>query len=1331
MMRSRLATLGIAVPTRPRSCARRSNRRAAAHRATSVHARLLRVEPLEDRRLLSVETLGLGVVLSTDWAGSDPDAATALIARSESSERVNRVALQDAETVTRTVTIGTGSATWYFPLATYYETARMQTIYRADEIGGSGSVLSLALDISQVPCETMTDFTIRMKHTSLESFTPGTAWETEWTTVYHADETISSTGWYTFDLSSPFEYDGTSNLLVDFSFTSAYYSGFNGFVRSSTPAGNRSMVAAGAYLPDPLSWSGTTPSPIPIDEVPNVQLVINTTFPTASSFVPSDNANGVVVDTNLAIHFSKQMRKGAGDIVLKKWDDNSVVETIPVDSGQVTVSGNVATIDPAFDLFPATAYYVLVASGAFEDVGGNDYSGISDRTTWDFTTAGIPPATPVVTSQPVCTPESSYTLSWESVDGADGYYLEYSTAPDFEPLEGNSGWITETHYTFSDLTPGTSYYYRVKAGVSVSGTHDSWIQTSQSDFEHIGNSAIGVNTAISPGNVLLQLAEVPGRIANPGFEDSSSWSIYESDWHYDTDVSADSNFWHTEGSHGARIAANGIVSSFSDKGYAEISQSVDLTDVRGITFDMQLARTSGSSDGAFIAKLCIDNEVEWIVVQSGEYLDQWIDVSEYSGVHTLTLQMEEVASEICPAEMSAQWDDFHTWDFVSSGTFVSAPITPSLLDRWGSLNFSKATPAGTLLTVDVLDAANNLLAVDVSSGTDLSSLGITAPSIKLRANLSTSDVLASPSLGDWTLMWQATPDTYAESAWSETVSSTHDDSPPSSSVTAPTTMQTAAPFTVSWTHSDDTSGVDLIRLYYSYEDGTYEEFGDGYAGMSTTFTAPDGDGTYAFYTRATDNAGNVEAPPVTADCTVEVDTSAPISSVGALDAYYTTNILSIPYTASDGNGTGVSGVKLWYRRRSLDGDTWGNWTQCSGTFNSSPITFNAGARGGNGHYEFYTVATDNAGHTESAPVVADAATDVVALTAPVLNQEPAFTSGTSNTIQWSAVGDADEYYVECYDESDLNAPVDASGWITATQYTFSGLTDGISYHYRARARASATGAVGAWSQTTQTDFRADTLTNVSLTSSSDDLVVLADDMNAEIAGRLLNAGFESFDANNIPTSWTAYNAYNTYGGQLIDKGVHWKSQGDYSVEIWTYGEVKPGGYSRGVYQSMDLTGVNTIQFDAYTDRDTWSNVKARVWVDNTMKWEGVGDGALHLNQAVDVSGYSGTHTLKLGLYFSGGATDSEVVWFDNVRLLGIAHVSSGTVVSTPITPSPLHEWGTLTFAKNVPTNTSLTVDILDLSNSVLASNVASGNEPEFAGHYGTLHQAAREPEYQR
>ena len=113
--------------------------------------------------------------------------------------------------------------------------------------------------------------------------------------------------------------------------------------------------------------------------------------PAVTLFTPRDNATQVAPNANLVMAFGEPIQKGAGAVFVKRSSDGSTVETIPVGSAQVTVSGATATIDPAALLLESTDYYVEVSAGAFRDLAGNDFAGINGGATWNFTTGDLTP----------------------------------------------------------------------------------------------------------------------------------------------------------------------------------------------------------------------------------------------------------------------------------------------------------------------------------------------------------------------------------------------------------------------------------------------------------------------------------------------------------------------------------------------------------------------------------------------------------------------------------------------------------------------------------------------------------------------------------------------------------------------------------------------------------------------------------------------------------------------------------------------------------------------------------------------------------------------------
>jgi len=101
-----------------------------------------------------------------------------------------------------------------------------------------------------------------------------------------------------------------------------------------------------------------------------------------------------------------------------------------------------------------------------------------------------------------------------------------------------------------------------------------------------------------------------------------------------------------------------------------------------------------------------------------------------------------------------------------------------------------------------------------------------------------------------------------------------------------------------------------------------------------------------------------------------IDNTDPESLVSAFsETYQTTAIFNIVYIADD-NLSGVAFVELYYKKDEAEFVKYGD------TFTTSPISFNSANTGGDGVYEFYTVAVDSAGNIEEVPTAADASTVV-------------------------------------------------------------------------------------------------------------------------------------------------------------------------------------------------------------------------------------------------------------------------------------------------------------------------------------------------------------------
>ncbi|HEX6171909.1 MAG TPA: Ig-like domain-containing protein, partial [Chitinophagaceae bacterium] len=129
------------------------------------------------------------------------------------------------------------------------------------------------------------------------------------------------------------------------------------------------------------------------------------TPPIVTTYSPTDNATLVSRTANLVLTFSENIQKGVGSILVK--EGGVTTQTIDVASAAVTVSGNTATINPA-DFTYSAAVSIEIAAGTFKDLSNNNYAGIADATTWNFTVQDAPPSGPQTLI--------AYGSSWKYLD---------------------------------------------------------------------------------------------------------------------------------------------------------------------------------------------------------------------------------------------------------------------------------------------------------------------------------------------------------------------------------------------------------------------------------------------------------------------------------------------------------------------------------------------------------------------------------------------------------------------------------------------------------------------------------------------------------------------------------------------------------------------------------------------------------------------------------------------------------------------------------------------------------------------------------------------------
>lgn len=114
-----------------------------------------------------------------------------------------------------------------------------------------------------------------------------------------------------------------------------------------------------------------------------------------------------------------------------------------------------------------------------------------------------PVAVPTMASEPQFTAGTSNTVSW-NITGSNSYeyYVEIATDSDFSNIVGSSGWVSSLTTTFSDLSSGQIYYYRVKARNQSAG-ESGWSNVVYS-VQEASAPQISLISVVKPSNVTTQ-----------------------------------------------------------------------------------------------------------------------------------------------------------------------------------------------------------------------------------------------------------------------------------------------------------------------------------------------------------------------------------------------------------------------------------------------------------------------------------------------------------------------------------------------------------------------------------------------------------------------------------------------------------------------------------------------------------------------------------------------------------------------------------------------------------------------------------------------------------
>ncbi|BAY22674.1 YD repeat-containing protein [Calothrix sp. NIES-2100] len=185
-------------------------------------------------------------------------------------------------------------------------------------------------------------------------------------------------------------------------------------------------------------------------------------------------------------------------------------------------------------------------------------------------------------------------------------------------------------------------------------------------------------------------------------------------------------------------------------------------------------------------------------------------------------------------------------------------------------------------------------------------------SIKPKANLTTGTQIDSVA----SIVFD-TNDPIATPLWRNTV----DISDPTSTISALPTTTNSSNFTVSWSGTDNGSGIASYDIFASVNGGAFTLWQDDITATSAQYSGATGN-TYAFYSIAKDNVGNLQAVPLIAQATTKViagtTPSISISDVTVIEGLNpnavvtvtlsapSTQTITVQYTTANGRAIALS-----------------------------------------------------------------------------------------------------------------------------------------------------------------------------------------------------------------------------------------------------------------------------------------------------------------------------------------------------------------------------------------------------------------------------------------
>lgn len=389
-----------------------------------------------------------------------------------------------------------------------------------------------------------------------------------------------------------------------------------------------------------------------------------------------------------------------------------------------------------------------------------------------------PPEALDVFPEPAKTKGLDNTIRWETSFLTDEYYAECATDVNFNSIFAQSGWISGTSYLFEGMQPSKDYWYRVKARTEIPEgifyqthklhflenelTNVKCYRLPQFDpYQYDGVATLRGPTSIDTiGGTDLDYERIKQCCYN-GYICNTDTVLSEIEFYLDIPTSTEIGFFVYEcstatGSDYTRKYYKIIDESGTGEGWYSSGQ-IEVNLVAGKYYQI-----GAGCLGTFTARDGAGNK--------------YTAFGEAFGIHG-TVYFNPPTSKILDVNPTSNYyyrSRLITYDdtvYSLSGTMVSKvfQIPDTNSGNWIQAGYTATIPENTDLTIDILDGLDDsVLIADINNPKDIS--GISAESLKLKANYTTTDNAVTPVIRDWWISYVSPSDTQ-ESSWSEVRSS--------------------------------------------------------------------------------------------------------------------------------------------------------------------------------------------------------------------------------------------------------------------------------------------------------------------------------------------------------------------------------------------------------------------------------------------------------------------------------------------------------------------------------------------------------------------------------